>query len=65
MCVSTDFSEDDANIQTERCDSMLPGMAMMMWKQWRVVVCIDDQVILLGIVGAVEERSFSSNLQAC
>jgi hypothetical protein len=44
---------------------MLPGMAMVMWKQWRVVVCIDDEVILLGIVGAVEERSFSSNVQAC
>lgn len=44
---------------------MLPGMAMIMGKQSRVVACIDDEVILLGIVGAVEERSFSSNVQAC
>ena len=45
---------------------MLPGTAMVMWKRVRVwVECVDYEVILSGIVGAVEERSFSSNAQVC
>jgi hypothetical protein len=43
---------------------MLTRVAVAMWKHGPVE-CVDYEVILSGIVGAVEERSFSSNVQVC